>query len=133
MCKTPASRKRMVSLSHVAEVESKWEQSERWEETLEDVGQQVLWLWEGMAGEESFVFHARASHTRLLPCCVGDVLLNAHSHSFSHQTLLTRFMIQVVHSCRGERTSPSLPGVLFINDENLHFKIQPLVGRTSPY
>lgn len=50
MCKTPASRKRMVSLSHVAEVESKWEQSERWEERLEDVGQQVLRWWWGMVG-----------------------------------------------------------------------------------
>lgn len=44
----------MVSLSHVAGVESKWEPSERWGERLEDVGQQGLWKW-GVGGHLVFM------------------------------------------------------------------------------
>lgn len=48
-------------------------------------------------------FIPSTSHTGLLPRCTWDVLGNVFFLAFSHQTLGTRFTIQIVCSCTAEK------------------------------
>lgn len=84
MCESPVSRERMVTLSNLAGAESTWDSERYGEMSLEVWADKPSWAG-GRVGH--LVFIPRGNHTRLLPCCMEDVLVNALFYTFFHQIL----------------------------------------------
>lgn len=77
-------------------------------------------------------FIPSTSHTGLLPRCTWDVLGNVFFLAFSHQTLGTRFTIQIVCSCTAEKILHLSLMCLLLMMKTWVFKRQPLAGQTRP-